>query len=104
MYLYYLLLDPLDFILEKKKNNIHLPVISIVGEIHEHSKVGKMIADTFRVMIRYHLCLTSFTWPTPRALKKNLMCRKESKNFIQLENPSPLHLKRIPFTLLIAPK
>ena len=40
MYLYYLLLDPLDFILEKKKNNIHLPVISIVGEIHEHSKVG----------------------------------------------------------------
>ena len=61
------------------KKNIHLPVISIVGEIHEHSEVGEMIANTFRVMIGYQLCLTSFTWPTPKALKNNLKSRKESK-------------------------
>ena len=70
-------LDSYDSILEEK--NIHLPVISIVGEIHEHREVGEMIANTFRVMIGYQLCLTSFTWPTPKALKNNLMSRKESK-------------------------
>ena len=44
-----------------EKKNVHLPVISIVGETHEHSKVGEMIANTFRMMIRCRLCLTSFT-------------------------------------------
>ena len=36
-------LDPYDIILQqkkKKKINVHLPVISIVDEIHEHSEVG----------------------------------------------------------------
>ena len=43
------------------KNNIHLPVISIVDEIHEYSEVSEMIANAFRMVIGYHLCLTSFT-------------------------------------------
>ena len=71
------------------KNNIHLPVISIVDEIHEYSEVSEMIANAFRMVIGYHLCLTSFTWPAPKALKKNLIRRKESKQLIRLEPLPP---------------
>ena len=63
----YLFLNPYDFFCRIEKN-IHLPVLSIVGKFHEHSEVGQMIANTFRMVIRDHLRLTSFTWPTPKAL------------------------------------
>ena len=84
--------------------NVHLPVISIVGEIHEHSEVGQMIANAFRMMIGYHLRLTSFTRPTPKALKTELDMEKGFKITYLIGNSLPLHLKRVQFTLLIALK
>ena len=101
-------LDPYDIILQqkkkKKKMNVHLPVISIVGEIHEHSEVGQMIANAFRMVIGYHLCLTSFTRPTPKALKTELDMEKGFKITYLIGNSLPLHLKRVQFILLIALK
>ena len=86
------------------KNNIHLPVISIVDEIHEYSEVSEMIANAFRMVIGYHLCLTSFTRPTPKALKTELDMEKGFKITYLIGNSLPLHLKRVQFTLLIALK
>ena len=63
-----------------------------------------MIANEFRMVIGYHLCLTPFTWPTPKALKTELDMEKGFKITYLNGNSLPLHLKRVQFTLPIALK
>ena len=63
-----------------------------------------MIANAFRMVIGYHLCLTPFTWPTPKALKTELDMEKRFKITYLNGNSVPLHLKRVQFTLPIALK
>ena len=63
-----------------------------------------MIANAFCMMIGYHLCLTSFTRPTPQALKTELDMEKGFKITYLIGKSLPLHLKRVQFTLLIALK
>ena len=54
-----------------------------------------MIANAFRMVIGYHLCLTSLTRPTPKALKTELDMEKGFKITYLIGNSLSLHPKRV---------
>ena len=60
----------------------------------KHIQYGDQISSLFDIL---HLT-------NSQSFKKNKTRKKELKQLIRMETPSPLHLKRIQFTLLIALK